>query len=357
MTRMILIDGSFGEGGGQILRYALGLATVVGKPVRIVNIRARRENPGLQRQHLTVVRALSEISRARVRGAFLGSTEIEFEPGKISGGSFFFDIGTAGSVTLVLQSLLLPAAYAEKPVEIRLRGGTDVPWSPTYDYFKNVFLHHLEGVGYRVSTTLLRRGHYPRGGGEVVVRVEDPPRGFEPLVLSERGSILEIKGISHAVRLPRSVAERQAAAAKERLTSMGLGVPVGIEIESYPPDKDPHIGQGSGICLWAITRNTRLGADSIGAREKRAEEVGREAASKLASDLLTGAALDTHMSDMIVPYLLLARGPSEVTCASLTMHAYTVLEVSKRIVEGALIEYSDGELNRPFRLKVVPGRA
>ncbi|HWQ17622.1 MAG TPA: RNA 3'-terminal phosphate cyclase [Sulfolobales archaeon] len=350
---MILIDGSFGEGGGQILRYTLALAAVLRKPVRIVNIRARRENPGLQRQHLTVVKALAEISRARVKGAVLGSTEVEFEPQGISGGSFFFDIGTAGSITLVLQSLLLVAAFSERQVELRIRGGTDVPWSPTYDYFKNVFLYHLSKVGYEVELELVRRGHYPRGGGEVIARISDPPKGFKPLSLSERGGIVSIRGISHAVRLPRHVAERQARAAKEKLTALGIRVPIEIEIESYPPDKDPHIGQGSGIAIWADSQNTRLGADSIGARDKRAEDVGIEAASRLANDLLTGASLDTHMSDMIVPYLLLAKGPSEVTCASLTLHAYTIIEISKKIVSGVSIEY-EGSMNKPFTLRVRP---
>ena len=352
---MIVVDGSFGEGGGQILRYSLALASVLGKPVRIVNIRAKRDNPGLQRQHLTVVKALAEITKARVSGAVLGSTEIVYEPHKIQRGSYFFDIGTAGSITLVLQSLLLVAAFSDKSVELRLRGGTDVPWSPTYDYFKNVFLHHLSRIGYRVDLELIRRGHYPRGGGEVIARIEDPPKGFNNLNLSERGNIRTIMGISHAVRLPRHVAERQAKAARDRLIAMGINVPIDIEIESYPPDRDPHIGQGSGIALWADTQNTRLGSDNIGARDKRAEDVGIEAATRLANDLLTGASLDTHMSDMIVPYLLLARGSSEVTCSSLTLHAYTIIEISKKLVEGVVIEY-DGSLNKPFKLRVSPSQ-
>jgi len=353
VTSLLVIDGSFGEGGGQILRYTLALASVLGKPVRIVNIRAKRENPGLQRQHLTVVKALAEITGARVRGATLGSTEVEFEPRRISGGSYTFDIGSAGSITLVLQSLLLVAAFSDKPVELRLIGGTDVPWSPTYDYFNHVFLYHLSRAGYKVGLELIRRGHYPRGGGEVIARIRDPPKGFKPLNLSERGAIASIRGISHAVRLPRHVAERQARAAREKLAGMGVKVPIEIEIESYPPDRDPHIGQGSGIALWADASNTRIGADSIGARDRRAEDVGAEAASRLASDLLTGASLDTHMSDMIIPYLILASGPSEVTCSSLTLHAYTMIEVSKKIVGDFSIEY-DGSLNKPFRLKVSP---
>jgi len=346
---MIEIDGSFGEGGGQILRYALALSTIIGEKIRIINIRAKRDNPGLQRQHLTVVKALEKISRGHVEGAEIGSTEIIFEPRGIFGGEYVFDIGTAGSVTLLLQSVLPVLAFADRPSILKVRGGTDVPWSPTYDYFNNVFIRFLNRLGYIVELRLLRRGHYPRGGGEVVAEIKNNPRGFTSIQLVERGRIIEIRGNSHAVRLPRHIAERQASAAYERLKSLGIDVAIKIDIESYPPDKDPHYGPGSGIALWAITENSILGSDSLGARDKRAEEVGEKAARTLFEDLSTGSALDRHMSDMIIPYLIFSEGTSIVTGSMLTMHAYTVLEISKKMIPEARIEY-DGTLNRPFKL-------
>ncbi|MEZ0290034.1 MAG: RNA 3'-terminal phosphate cyclase [Sulfolobales archaeon] len=348
---MIEIDGSFGEGGGQILRYALAISAIIGEKVRITNIRARRDNPGLQRQHLTAVNAITLVTRGYVEGNELGSTELIFEPRGVYGGDYTFDIGTAGSVTLVLQSLLPVLAFADKPSRIRIRGGTDVPWSPTFDYFNNVFIEILRRLGYNVSLRLIRRGHYPRGGGEVLVEIKNCPRGFESIQLAERGKLIEIRGNSHAVKLPRHVAERQAQAASERLRSLGIDVPININIESYPLDKDPHLGPGSGIALWALTEKSILGSDYLGARDRRAEEVGDRAARALFEDLSTGAALDRHMSDMIIPYLLFARGVSVVTGSMLTLHAYTVIEISKKILPELRVEY-DGSLNKPFKLIV-----
>ena len=352
VTEYILIDGSFGEGGGQILRYSLAIASIMRRPVKIINIRVKRSNPGLQRQHLTAIRALAELTRARVYGAEIGSTEVSFEPTGIFHGKFNLDIGTAGSITLVLQSILPVIAFADSSVTVELKGGTDVPWSPTFDYFKNVMLYHLRNLGYEIELKLLRRGHYPRGGGHVILEVNDPPKGFKPIELIERGKILRIKGNSHCVRLPRHVAERQANSAIARLKGLEMDIDIDISIEHYPVNKDPHLGPGSGIAIWAETEKSRIGADSIGARDKRAEEVGHEAASKLIEDLMTGAGLDRHASDMIIPYLVFSNGISEITGAQLTMHAYTIIEIVKKIVPEARIEYSGGNIGKPFRIKV-----
>ncbi len=353
MTRgMVTIDGSMGEGGGQILRTAIALSAVTGRPVRVVNIRAKRRNPGLRPQHLTAIRALAEITGARVRGASVGSMEVVFEPGRVRGGSYFFDVGTAGSVSLVLQALLPALAYADGPVRLRLRGGTDVKMAPTIDYTREVLLRLLEKMGYRVVIRLIRRGHYPRGGGIVDVFIDDPPRGFQPLDLPERGSILEVRGRSHAVRLPRHVAERQARAAWSLIRER-LGLVPSIEVEWYEPDRDPHLGPGSGVALWALTEKSVLGADALGERGKRAEVVGREAAEKLVEDLETGAALDRYAGDMVPVYMALAPGVSRYTGARLTMHALTVLELLKLIVEEAEIRIvRGGELGRPFEVVI-----
>ncbi|MEM1633486.1 MAG: RNA 3'-terminal phosphate cyclase, partial [Sulfolobales archaeon] len=303
------------------------------------------------RQHITVVNALKTITRGHAEGVEIGSTEIVFEPSGIYGGEYTFDIGTAGSATLVLQSILPVLAFADKPSKIRIRGGTDVPWSPTYDYFNSVFIEFIRRLGYDVSLKIFRRGHYPKGGGEVIAEIRNCPRGFESIQLIERGRIIEVRGVSHAVRLPRHVAERQAQAASDKLRSLGIDAPINISIEAYPPDKDPHLGPGSGIALWAVTEKSILGSDYLGARDRRAEEVGERAARILFEDLSTGAALDRHMSDMIIPYLILAKGVSMVTGSMLTLHAYTIIEISKKIIPEARIEY-DGSLNKPFKLTV-----
>ncbi len=348
---MKIIDGSYGEGGGQILRTSVALACITGEDIRVINIRAKRPNPGLKRQHITAIRAAAELCRADVEGLELGSKEITFKPGGIVGGSYRFDIGTAGSVTLVLQTLLPIMLYSPTMVSVELRGGTDVPWSPPIDYFRNVIVWHVSRLSNAdVRVHLLRRGHYPRGGGVVRVEVLNPPRELSNLTLVRRGEIKWIKGRSHCVRLPRHVAERQANSARNELLREGLKAPINIEIEWYEQGKDPHLGPGSGIVLWSYCGNTVLGSDSLGARGKRAEVVGAEAARKLIKELRTGMALDTHMSDNIVPYIALAKGESVVGCSEMTMHAYTNIWLIRKLLSIEVI--TEGELGKPFILKV-----
>jgi len=354
----VVVDGSIGEGGGQILRTTLALATVLGKRVKIVNIRARRPRPGLQRQHLTAVKAVATISNARVEGLHLGSTTLVFEPKGLRGGNFYFDIGTAGSVTLVLQALLPILPFVPDPVRIRVRGGTDVPWSPPIDYVRHVLSRLLECFGFTITVILRRRGHYPRGGGEIEVVMETPPGRLKPVELVDRGSIKAIEGISHCVKLPKHVAERQARAATQTLKE-GLrrlrasNTPISIELEWYEKERDPHLGPGSGVVVWALCENSVLGGDSLGAKGKPAEIVGREAAQNLLEDLVTGKALDRHASDMLIPFAALADGVSVLGGAKLTLHAYTNIEVVKRLVPEASIEFVEGgKLEKPFTVRV-----
>ncbi len=351
MGDLVEIDGSFGEGGGQILRTSLALSAITGKPVHIYNIRAKRPRPGLQRQHLVSVKAVAALASAKVRGAELGSTELWFYPGEIRSGSFRFDIGTAGSVTLVLQATMPVAAYAPGSVSMWIRGGTDVPWSPPVDYVRFVLSRLLERTGYVFRLVLKRRGHYPRGGGIVEFIVEKPPRAFAAARLDRRGDVRLVEGLSHAVKLPRHVAERQARAAEEELRR--LGVPVRIEREWYEPGRDPHLGPGSGIVVWAVCENSVLGGDALGAKGKPAERVGREAAEKLLEDLSTGMALDRHASDMLIVYAALACGESLLGGARLTNHAWTNIHVVRKLVPEAVMEFVEGgEIGRPFLLRI-----
>jgi RNA 3'-terminal phosphate cyclase (ATP) len=344
---MVAIDGSMWEGGGQILRTAVSLATVLGVPIRVYNIRAKRRNPGLRPQHLNAITAIARMSGGRLVGAEVGSTTIEFYPGEIRGGRYVIDIGTAGSVTLVLQAIIPVMAFSPSPVSVRIVGGTDVPMSPTIDYFREVFIPLLQQHGVRVEARLLRRGHYPRGGGIVEASVQDPPRSIKPVDLSERGGLVEVRGRSHAVRLPSHVASRQARAARSVIREE-LGYEARIEEEWYSPGKDPHLGPGSGITVWAVFENSVMGADSLGERGKPAERVGEEAARRLLEDLRTGASLDRHASDMIPLYAALARGVSRLTGSRLTQHALTVFKLLEIMLEGFEYRIEGGE-NGPFK--------
>lgn len=342
--RLVEIDGSMGEGGGQILRTAVALSAIAGRPIRIYNIRAKRENPGLRPQHLTAVKAVAAMSSGRLVGATIGSTELEFYPGRIAGGSYAFDVGTAGSVSLVLQSLMPLMAMAESPIEVKISGGTDVPMAPTIDYISEVLLRLLIALGYHFEIRVERRGHYPRGGGLIIARSR--PASPRCMDIAERGSLLRVALRSHASGLPSHVAERQADAAAS-LIKRELGVEPLVEKE-VRGDGDV----GSGIAVWAVFERSVMGGDALGAKGKRAEIVGEEAAKSLIEDIKTGAPLDRHASDMIPLYLSLARCQAVMRGAELTSHAATVLELLKLLVDGFEYELRGAVGSRPFEVTI-----
>jgi len=331
VSGLIEIDGSYGEGGGQILRTSVSLAALTMKPVRISKIRAGRPKPGLKRQHLSGIKLTGGLVDASIEGLEVGSTEISFIPNQRRGGSFNIDIGTAGSISLILQAVLPPAVLAPEPITFQIRGGTDVKWSPPVDYLNNVFCPLLSRLGSIVEIEQKKRGHYPKGGGEVLCKIT-PTKELNPLDLVEFGELETIGGISHCVRLPSHVAERQASSA-EQVIRQRLGIEANIETESYSKKDDPHLGPGSGIVLWADDVNgTRVGADSLGDRGVRAEEVGTKAAKQLVSEISTGKAIDSHLADMIVPYLAVAKGESKIGISQVTSHLTTNLWTIERIL-------------------------
>jgi RNA 3'-phosphate cyclase len=328
---MIEIDGSHGEGGGQILRTSVSLSALTFKPVRITNIRAGRPKPGLKRQHMAGIELTSQLVDADVEGLEIGSTEIVFKPSSLISGDFTYDIGTAGSISLVLQAVLPPAILSTDPVRFFIKGGTDVKWSPPIDYLREVFVPIVLRMGAKVDIKQKRRGHYPRGGGQVEVQVS-PISELSPVSLLDFGELRTITGISHCVRLPEHIADRQATSVENVLASRNLNFDQ-IEREWYEKNNDPHLGAGSGIVLWAeSTSGIRIGADTLGERGKRAEEVGKGAAMRLLQELATGKAIDSHLCDMLIPYLALAKGLSQIGITEITSHLITNIWVAERIL-------------------------
>lgn len=346
MNTLLRIDGSMGEGGGQVLRYALALSALTLKPIEIYNIRAKRSNPGLRPQHLTAVKSLATLTNADVVGAEVGSTALKFKPKKRLSGDFTFDIGTAGSTSLVIQAILPVLIMSESPSHIVIKGGTNVPMSPTIDYMVQVFRHNLKLHGTDFEIRLVKRGHYPRGGGIVELHVNPAKQPLRPIEIVSRGKPSVARVISHAVRLPHHVAKRQADSAVKLLEKL-TGISAEVEIETYPPDKDPHLGPGSGVLVYIeCSSGTRLGGDAIGEKGKPAEVVGEEAARKLVEDYETGMAFDRHMGDMLVPYMFLAKGKSQVGVARITSHLITAIELSKMFFPEASVEVY-GEHDKP----------
>jgi RNA 3'-terminal phosphate cyclase (ATP) len=327
---MLHLDGSYGEGGGQIVRTSLSLAALLGRAVRLENIRAGRPKPGLKAQHLTGVRALARITEAEVAGAELHSRELTFRPRRLQAGKFLFDVaettGSAGSVTLLAQALLPPLLAAGGISRLTLKGGTHVAWSPPAHYFMEVFLPALAEMGAEVGMSLIKWGWYPRGGGEVQISVRPAPR-LTPVEWLKPPQRQVFRGLSAASRLPAHVSARQARRLQERL---GEDLPVK---ELQATGQDP----GSFVFLWG----PRAGFSALGARGKPAEKVADEAVDEFLRFQQCRAAVDRHLADQILLYLAQAAGPSTLMTEEITLHLLTNLWVIEQFlgplfqVEGA----------------------
>jgi RNA 3'-terminal phosphate cyclase (ATP) len=328
LPMMIEIDGSVGEGGGQVLRVCLALSALTGESVGIKNIRINRATPGLRRQHVTAIRAAAEVASATVSGVTIGSSDITFSPSRRRGGTFCFDTKTAGSTMLILQALLPVLAFADQRAAITLVGGTNNPMAPQVDYVINVLNPTLATMGFDYELRLVRRGFYPQGGGVVEV-FTDPIGAIRPLEVFKLGSILGIRGVSHSRNLPAHVVERQAKAATQTCASAGYPN-VAIALDAGRGVDGP--SKGSGIVLWARTSTGGiLGGDALGAPGKPAEQVGAEAASSLLAELSAGAPLDAHLTDQLIIWLALANARSKIKTSTLTLHAVTAMVVTEAL--------------------------
>jgi RNA 3'-phosphate cyclase len=313
---VIEIDGSHGEGGGQLVRLAVALSALTGKPLRLANVRAGRPRPGLAPQHLAAVRAIAALCGARCEGLARSATAFTFEPrSHAMGGELRVDVGTAGSVTLVLQAVLPILLTARRPSRLVIIGGTDVRKAPTWDYFEQVLLRLLRRMQVRVRASLVRRGYYPRGGGEVVVDVE--PGIPRPLVLDAPGA-WSIAGAAHVANLPIQIAERMRDAAL-------AATPVAASIEARGLGPDQAMGRGGAITVWAQSEGGVLGASRVAERGVRAEALGGTAAQELGLDMALGATLDTHAADQVLIYLALAGGRSRFRAREITSHVQTAM--------------------------------
>lgn len=346
---MIEIDGGIGEGGGQILRTALCLSCITGRPFRIVNIRKGRKRPGLAPQHLASVRAASKVSGAEVAGDREGSVEISFSPGKLAAGDYSLDVGTAGSALLVLQTIAPALSFAGGKSTVLIRGGTHVPFSPSWHYADRVLLPTLRRAGIEASLSIERFGFYPKGGGSV--RAEIPPAGgIRPLRLAERGKIRSVTGVSAVGNLPLSIAQRQRDVALAVLESRFAGLPFPVEIGTVAV---PSPGTGTFLFLAAETEACVAGFTALGERGKRAEAVGEEAAESLAGHLATGRALDPYLPDQVAVHLAMCGEQSLFTTSRITRHLITNLSTI-----GLFREFSwdvEGEEGKPGTVRIGPG--
>jgi len=323
---MLEIDGSHGEGGGQIVRTAVALSVLTNKPVRIFNIRARRPSPGLKAQHKTAIECLKIICNGECTGLNVGSSEVVFKPGVIEPGSYEFDIGTAGSITLILQACILALHKTHAPIRIRIRGGSDVPWSPSFDYFNKVFLYLLHSMNIHVDACLHKRGYYPRGGGEATITIQ-PYRGIKPLKVIDKQRFRHVEGVVHLSRLPSDIGRRMKHSAIQYLMKHDLTS--SIHVEESVADSE-----GTGITLYTLSDKSVLGSCMLGEKGVRAERIGESAAVNLYCEIESGVCVDTYGFDQILPYMALATVEDEsyVLVRSISLHAETNIWLTQQFL-------------------------
>ncbi|MBM3474074.1 MAG: RNA 3'-terminal phosphate cyclase [Armatimonadetes bacterium] len=325
---MLIIDGSYGEGGGQVLRTSLSLAAITGTDLRLTSIRAGRKQPGLAAQHLTCVRAAAEVCGAKVEGDRTGSQELTFRPSAPRAGQYVFDVAdirpSAGSVNLILQTVLPILARCDGPSQVILRGGTHVPWSPTFEYVRDVFLPAIARFGVRAEVDLSKAGFYPRGNGEEVLRVQPSPEWMAADLTRALGEP-RCRLLSRTTRLPQHVGERQMKAMRSALG--------GVNVVQETLDEMPGIAPGTtaiaetepGMGGWAS-------GSALGAKGKPAEKVGHEAAQALAGFLASGGVVDLHLADQVLLYAALAEGTTAMAVEAVTEHTRTNLWVIEQFL-------------------------
>jgi len=332
---MITIDGSSGEGGGQVLRTGLTLAAITGKPLHVYNIRAARPKPGLQAQHLTSVRAAAAICGAELEGDVLGSQSLTFRPTHSpQAGEYVFDVseartgGSAGATTLILQTLLLPLAMAGGNSRLTLRGGTHVPFSPPFPYIQHVYLPTLWRMGIHAQVELRRYGWYPAGGGEIVIGIQAMRNHLSPIALTERGELRKVWGSAIVSNLPSHIAQRMAGRAANVLQDAGIKNRVeAAHVEA--------IGPGVGIFIFVEYEHSLAGFTAYGRRGLPAEQVAEAACHDLLAYHRSGAAADMHLADqLMLPAALAAgQGQSRWTTCRITQHLLTNAWVVRQFLD------------------------
>ncbi len=336
------IDGSYGEGGGQILRTALALSAILKKPFSIHHIRSKRKNPGLQAQHLEAVEALAQITEAQTEGVKFGSQKITFFPQKILPGNYQFEVKTAGSTLLLFQAIFFPLSMAQRPSSVILVGGTHVPWSPPFQYLAEVLLPTLEPMGISVNAAIEKWGFYPRGGGKIQMTIH-PVHELKPIHLTDRGSLKRIRGLSTLSNLPRHVAVRQKDQAMKRIQKeLNMDAEINILYDALSN------GPGSFLFLLAEYEKTIAGFSSLGQKGKPAEKVADEAVDDLKVYLSSEGCIDPHLADQLVPFMALTKGNSSFTTTRMTNHLLTNLWIINHFLEVKVEK--QGEIGKPGRV-------
>jgi RNA 3'-terminal phosphate cyclase (ATP) len=333
---MIHIDGSQKSGSGTIVRFAVGLATLLGEELHLINIRAKREKPGLRPQHLKSIQALGQICHGTLSGGEIGSGEIRFKPGgEVKGGYYEWDIGTAGSTTLLAMTLLPAACFATGAMSFKISGGLFQDFAPSAYHMQYVFFPVLSQMGINARLSIIRPGYVPRGGGVVEVAVGPVTGKIKPISLLSQGDVVGIEGVALASHLKqRRVSERMVKKCNQVLESNGYRAQIEVVDDTLA------LQRGAALMLYATTSSgSIIGADRAGEPRRTSEDIAWYVAESLVEDLATGATVDRYLADQLIFYAALADGVSQYRIPRLTEHVETNLWLAETML-GARTEVS-----------------
>jgi RNA 3'-terminal phosphate cyclase (ATP) len=336
---MIHIDGAEQSGSGTIVRFSVALAGLLGESLRVSNARAGRDRPGLRPQHLAAVRACAELCDAETEGLAVGAAEFTFAPGaRIRGGSFAWDIGTAGSATMLALGVLPLACFAERPLTARITGGVFQDFAPSPHHLEHVLAPLLGEMGAGVELRVLRAGYVPRGAGIIELHVRPSAGGLAPLELAQAGAVRSVRGVAFSSHLEeRRVSERMARACERRLAEAGHRARIERVLDTAA------LHPGASLAVWTrTTTGCRLGADRAGARRRSSEAIGRTVAQHLLADVRSGATADRHLADQLVLFAALADGTTRYRVPRATDHLRTNLWLAAQF--GVAARCEDGSV-------------
>jgi RNA 3'-terminal phosphate cyclase (ATP) len=333
---MIIIDGSEGEGGGQIVRNACALSLVTGQPFRITNVRGKREKPGLMRQHVTAIEAALAVGGAHAEGIAVGSSEITFTPGRVTPGEYHFAVGTAGSTGLVFQTVLMPLLLADAPSRLVLEGGTHNIFAPPFDFIARCFVPVVRRLGAKVEMRLIRHGFYPRGGGRIEVDIV--PGALSPIVCIDRGALRSVSASALVAALSFDIADREIKTAHKLLPDWPEDA---FSVRQLPEEQGP----GNALLLEAVFEHATEIVTGFGKLGVSAESLAKTAAQRMAGFLATDAFAGSYLADQLLLPFALAGGGS-FTTVKFSQHSLTAADIIERFTgRRCVFEVREGESN------------
>jgi len=341
---MLEIDGSQGEGGGQTVRTAVALSALTGMDIHMTRIRENRPTRGLSKQHCTAIEGVSQMTDSWVMGNFPGSRDITFRPGNTRLEDLTFDVGSAGSISLVMQAMLLAARFHTNGVRMDITGGTNVMWAPPVDFYSQVLFPLMERMGFEADMQIINRGFYPEGGGRVIVNMK-PPEKIKALSLLELGDFQRIEGICYCRGLPGRVADDIIHSAEKKLKDITTDITISKELSEGRSG-------GAGISLVAIFENGRLGSGVLGSKGYPASQVGEDAANDLLNDISSESTMDVHAADQLVPYMALSGEECEFKVWKISNHLLSQMDMLERFLD---VSFGVVRIKKGYHISITPG--